>query len=135
MTALGAGRGALLLAFYSAGLAIPFLATSLAFSTHDPLFGWSSATTAWSGRRRDPHSDGHPDVDRPALPAQHRSSELALGARPELLESVLGRPPGGATDSQLPADGLDLLEPAAVCVPRADDPESPGPDLLIRNYR
>jgi cytochrome c-type biogenesis protein len=33
-------RGALLLAFYSAGLAIPFLATSLAFNRMTTMFGW-----------------------------------------------------------------------------------------------
>jgi len=34
------GQGALLLAFYSAGLAIPFLATSLAFGRMTTAFGW-----------------------------------------------------------------------------------------------
>jgi cytochrome c-type biogenesis protein len=34
------GHGALLLAFYSAGLAIPFLATSLAFDRMTRLFSW-----------------------------------------------------------------------------------------------
>jgi cytochrome c-type biogenesis protein len=34
------GHGALLLAFYSAGLAIPFIATSLAFDRMTKLFGW-----------------------------------------------------------------------------------------------
>jgi cytochrome c-type biogenesis protein len=34
------GRGALLLAFYSAGLAIPFLATALAFGRMTTAFGW-----------------------------------------------------------------------------------------------
>ena len=34
------GHGALLLAFYSAGLAIPFLATALAFGRMTTLFGW-----------------------------------------------------------------------------------------------
>ncbi len=34
------GHGALLLAFYSAGLAIPFIATSLAFDRMTTLFGW-----------------------------------------------------------------------------------------------
>jgi cytochrome c-type biogenesis protein len=33
-------RGAALLAFYSAGLAIPFLATSLAFNRMTTMFGW-----------------------------------------------------------------------------------------------
>ena len=33
-------RGALLLAFYSAGLAIPFLATSLAFGRMTTVFSW-----------------------------------------------------------------------------------------------
>jgi cytochrome c-type biogenesis protein len=33
-------QGALLLAFYSAGLAIPFIATSLAFDRMTTLFGW-----------------------------------------------------------------------------------------------
>jgi cytochrome c-type biogenesis protein len=33
-------RGALLLAFYSAGLAIPFMATSLAFKRMTLVFGW-----------------------------------------------------------------------------------------------
>ena len=34
------GHGALLLAFYSAGLAIPFLATSLAFGRMTTVFSW-----------------------------------------------------------------------------------------------
>ena len=34
------GHGALLLAFYSAGLAIPFLATALAFGRMTTVFGW-----------------------------------------------------------------------------------------------
>lgn len=34
------GRGGVLLAFYSAGLAIPFLATALAFNGAGRLFGW-----------------------------------------------------------------------------------------------
>ena len=34
------GHGAMLLAFYSAGLAIPFLATSLAFGRMTTVFGW-----------------------------------------------------------------------------------------------
>ncbi len=34
------GHGAILLAFYSAGLAVPFLATSLAFGRMTTLFGW-----------------------------------------------------------------------------------------------
>ena len=33
-------QGALLLAFYSAGLAVPFIATSLAFDRMTTLFGW-----------------------------------------------------------------------------------------------
>ena len=33
-------HGAMLLAFYSAGLAIPFLATSLAFGRMTTVFGW-----------------------------------------------------------------------------------------------
>jgi cytochrome c-type biogenesis protein len=34
------GHGAILLAFYSAGLAIPFIATALAFDRMTRLFGW-----------------------------------------------------------------------------------------------
>lgn len=43
-----AGRGALLLAVYSAGLAIPFLLSALAFSRMTDTFAWSSAITGRS---------------------------------------------------------------------------------------
>jgi cytochrome c-type biogenesis protein len=39
-TSRGTGRGAVLLAFYSAGLALPFLFSAVAFTTAQRAFGW-----------------------------------------------------------------------------------------------
>ena len=130
-----AGRGAFLLAVYSAGLAIPFLLTAIAFSRMTTAFTvikrhYQAIVAAggliliamgiliWTGQ-----------LFQLNIEAQNWLSGLGLNFWRSGL--VAGRRDG----LQLPADGLDLLEPAAVRVPRADDPESPGADLLIRNYR
>ena len=74
-----AARGALLLAVYSAGLAIPFILTALAFSRMTTAFAVVKRhyQADRRRRRRDPDRDGRPDLDRRAHPAQHRSPELA----------------------------------------------------------
>ena len=67
-----AGRGAFLLAVYSAGLAIPFLLTAVAFSRMTTAFAvvkrHYQAIVATGGV--DPDRDGRPDLDRRADPAQ-----------------------------------------------------------------
>ena len=75
-----AARGALLLAVYSAGLAIPFLATALAFSRMADRLRRDQAPLRGDrrGRRRDPDRDGDPDRDRGIQTAEHRSPELDL---------------------------------------------------------
>ena len=93
-----AGRGAFLLAVYSAGLAIPFLLTALAFSRDDHRLHRRQAPLPGDRRhrRRDPDRDGHPDLDRPAHPAQRRSPELVLRNRPRLLEPSDAKGPWAA---------------------------------------
>ena len=85
-----AAKGALLLAVYSAGLAIPFLLTALAFSR---------MTTAFAVVKRHYQlivavggviliAMGVLILTGELRPAQHRSPELALGTRARLLERV-----------------------------------------------
>ena len=101
-----AAHGALLLAVYSAGLAIPFLLTALAFSRMTTAFAVVKRhyQADRRRRRRDPDRDGHPDLDRRIHPAQHRSPELALGTRPRLLEPGLSRE--SAVDPRLSTERL-----------------------------
>ena len=99
-----AARGALLLAVYSAGLAIPFLLTALAFSRMTTAFAVVKRhyQLIVADRRRDPDRDGRPDLDRRAHPAQHRSPELARrtrastsGTRSERSRAAVSRHIGG----------------------------------------
>ena len=134
-----AAHGALLLAVYSAGLAIPFLLTALAFSR---------MTTAFAVVKR--HYQAIVAVGGVILiamgiliwtgeldPAQHRSPELALGPRARLLESGLAVQFGDRRRDglQLLADRLDLLEALAVEVAGADDAEAAGADLAVGDHR
>jgi cytochrome c-type biogenesis protein len=82
-----AGRGAFLLAFYSAGLAIPFLLTALAFRKMTGAFARAQAPLPGDHgrRRRRPDRDGRADLDRRAVPAQHRGTALPRPLRPQLL--------------------------------------------------
>ena len=85
------GKGGILLAFYSLGLAVPFLLTAVAFTRMTTAFRWLRdrylIITAIS--RRDPDHDGPAAVHRRAGAAQHRGPAGARRARAELLQERL----------------------------------------------
>ena len=87
------GRGALLLAFYSAGLAIPFLVTALAFDRMTTVFAAVKRHYAivvvlrWRG----PDRDGRADLDEPAECAELRGAVRALLAGDQLLQHLSRR--------------------------------------------
>ena len=82
------GKGGILLAFYSLGLAVPFLLTAVAFTRMTTAFRWLRnhylIITALSGV--DPDRDGPDAVHRRADAAQHQGPELARRPGPELLQ-------------------------------------------------
>ena len=78
-------EGILLMVAYSAGLAIPFLLTALAFSKMTSAFAVDQAPLRGDHRRRrpDPDRDGRPRRHRRVLPAQHRGAEADQRPRVE----------------------------------------------------
>jgi cytochrome c-type biogenesis protein len=82
-----APHGAVLLAFYSAGLAIPFLATALAFERMSSLFCSRQAPLPDRHRRRWRRADrdGLAHLVRGAVPAQHPGPASAEQPRQQRL--------------------------------------------------
>ena len=76
-------RGAYLLAWYSAGLAIPFLLTAIAFNRMTTVFAVVKRHYAAivADGRSDPRRDGRADLDRRADAAEHRGAEAAQQRR------------------------------------------------------
>ena len=95
------GHGAFLLAWYSAGLAIPFLLTSIAFNRMTKLFGVVKRHYARHRRdgRRDPRRDGRADRHRRADAAEHRGAEAAQQRRAGLPLRDLSAPGSGLASS------------------------------------
>ena len=90
------GKGGVLLAFYSAGLAVPFLLTAVAFTrmtTRVPLPA-RPLPADHLDLGPDPDHDGHPALHRRAQAAQHQGPGMARQPGPELLQERLARPPG-----------------------------------------
>ena len=87
------GQGGVLLAFYSLGLAVPFLLTAIAFTRMTTAFRWLRdhylVITALSGAG--PDHDGPAAVHRRARAAEHRGPERARQPRAELLQERLTR--------------------------------------------
>ena len=83
------GKGGVLLAFYSAGLAVPFLLTAVAFTRMTSAFALPAQPLPGDhgALRRDPDHDGHPALHRRAQAAQHPGPGDARRPRPELLQS------------------------------------------------
>ena len=108
------GHGALLLAFYSAGLGVPFLLSAIAFSRMATRVRGRQAPLRRDRRRRrrDPDRDGDPDPHRRVLPAQHRGPEDHPGprARPLARSRRAGAWGSGVADLERLADRLELLE-------------------------
>ena len=131
-----AAHAAFLLAVYSAGLAIPFLLTALAFSRITTAFAvvkrhYQAIIAAggviliamgiliWTG-----------ELTRLNIEAQSWLSGLGIDFWNRLRLSF-ERPDG----LQLAADRLDFLEPRAVDVARADDPKPSRADLRVGHDR
>ena len=68
------GHGGVLLAFYSLGLAVPFLLTAVAFDRATSAFRWirDHYMLVTARLRRGADRDGRADADRRADAAQHR---------------------------------------------------------------
>jgi len=77
-TSQGTVRGALLLSVYSAGLAVPFLFSAVAFSAATRALGLLQAPLRGGSGfgRSDPDRDGRARGDRRALPVEHRSAAI-----------------------------------------------------------
>ncbi len=86
-TSQGTGKGALLLGFYSAGLALPFLCSSVAFNAATRVFAFFKrhyvAIQIGSGIVL--VAMGLSRADRPAVSAEYRSAALPEQARAQLL--------------------------------------------------
>ena len=82
------GKGGVLLAFYSLGLAVPFLLTAVAFTRMTTAFRWLRdhylIITVDLGP--DPDHDGRAAVHRRARAAEHQGAAVARRPRPELLQ-------------------------------------------------
>ena len=92
-TQVGTWQGALLLAVYSAGLAIPFLFSAVAFNAASRSFVFFKRAL-----RRDPgqlgpgaRRDGRPRPQRTAVSPQHRSPAISGPLRAELLPVALAQ--------------------------------------------
>ena len=107
------GKGAVLLLFYSAGLAVPFLITAVAFTratSRVPLAA-RPLPDHHRGLRRRAHRDGRPAVHRRAHDAEHQGPAGARRPRPELLQRTLRNTPGRRGVSPM-ARGRSLRDPA-----------------------
>ena len=144
-----AARGAFLLAVYSAGLAIPFLLTAVAFSRMTTAFAVvkrhyqaivatggviliAMGILIWTGQLTQLNIEAQSWLTGVGLDFWNSGLKVGLIPGSPVMQTACDDRRDGL---ELLADGLDLLEALAVEVPRADDPEPPRPDLRIGHHR